>query len=107
MVMAVMMVAVMMVVVMVVVIVVVVVIMVAILLSRYLMLEYSDCLNRCKRLAKSCDRVTASYDSQPAQKVWSSNLVMGEDVLIFLRWLVYHQHMTRRSTSFIAVRNGS
>ena len=70
------------------------------------MQEYNDCLNRCKHLAKSCDLLAASCDRNSAQKMCHSCVVESEDVLVFLRWTVFHQHTTRRNTSFIAVRKG-
>lgn len=67
---------------------------------RHLMQEYNDALNRARRLAKSCDlHVTG--------KAPPTSLVCVEDVLIYLRWMVFHQHSIKNTAAFLLVGLGN
>lgn len=56
------------------------------------MLDYNDTLNRSKRLSEACSRNTPL----------SLAVELG-DMVVFLRWLVYHQHVTKKTSSFTSV----
>lgn len=71
------------------------------------MLEYNDCLNRCKRLSASCDLIAESDERKAGRQLSGgrrpTSLVEAEDVGVVLRWLVYHQGISRKASCFIAV----
>ena len=63
------------------------------------MQEYNHVLNTARRLALSHDLVLAS-------KPPPGNLVTAEDLVVYIRWLVFYQHVTKNVTSFVAVSGG-
>ena len=64
--------------------------------SRQLMLEYNDALNRVRCLA-------VSHDLLLAEKAPPTSLVEEGDVVPYLRWRVYHQHVTKNMAAFLMV----
>ena len=63
---------------------------------RLILSEYNDAVNRAKRLSLSCDHLLAS-------KAPPIHLLGEDDVLIYLRWLVYQLHCIKNTACFINV----
>ena len=60
------------------------------------MLEYNDALNRVRCLS-------VSHDLLLAEKAPPTSLVEEGDVVPYLRWRVYHQHVTKNMAAFLMV----
>ena len=60
------------------------------------MSEYNDAVNRAKRLSVSCDQLLAG-------KAPPIHVLCEEDILIYLRWLVYQLHCIKNTACFINV----
>ena len=61
------------------------------------MVEYTDAVDRARRLSQSCDLVLGN-------KAPPTSLVELDDVLPYLRWRVFHQHTTKNTAAFLQVR---
>lgn len=65
-------------------------------LYRQLLLEYNDTLNRARRLSQAVDAVLA-------EKAPPTKIIRIDDVIIYLRWLVFHQATTKCTAAFMQV----
>ena len=61
------------------------------------MAEYQDCIQRANRLAVVRDNYIAGKQES------SVSAVTMEDLLIYLRWLVWHHHSSKRFNQYIRV----
>ena len=60
------------------------------------MQEYNHALNAARRLA-------AAHDLMLANKPPPANLILAEDVTVYIRWLVFNQHVLKNVTAFVTV----
>ncbi len=71
---------------------------------RQLLCEYNHTLERCRVLSQAVDAVLA--DNAPPTGLGTATPtrhVTEEDVVAYLRWLVYRQHVTKEPEAFIRV----
>ena len=61
------------------------------------MAEYTDAVDRARRLSQSCDLVLSD-------RTLPTSLVELDDVLPYLRWKVFQQHTTKYVATFLQVR---
>ncbi len=79
---------------------------------RYLLYEYNHTLERSRILSKSVDAVLAGKAKSTSDKTTpttsdkttpTTSDVTEEDVLTYLRWVVYRQHVNKEVEGFIRV----
>ncbi len=70
--------------------------MICLYIYRHLLCEYNHTLERSRILSKSVDTVLAD-------KATPTGHVTEEDVVTYLRWLVYRQHVSKDPEGFIRV----
>ena len=68
-------------------------------LDRLLMSEYHDCIQRAHRLASVKENHLAGKGDA------NMDFVTMEDLLIYLRWLVCHQHAMKHFNQYLRVRS--